>query len=178
MEDTSTRCPYRELRNLTRSVGQVYESSFAEAGLTATQHWLLSEIKRLRAARSVDLSRAIGLDPSTLSRNLRPLLAKGWVRIEEGDDARSHRVALTESGRQQHALGQRQWRIAKAKVLQALGVHRVVRLYGLAEECHSVLTVSLPRGGSDTRNAATWARPHAAPGRRRSRGVPKAESGT
>src|SRR4051812_20695185 len=113
MEDTRTPCPYRELLELTRSIGHVYESSFAEAGLTATQHRLLSEIKRLRAARSVDLSRAICLDPSTLSRNLKPLLAKGWVRIEEGDDARSHRVVLTESGLQRHALGQRQWRIAK-----------------------------------------------------------------
>ena len=176
MEDTSTRCPYQELRNLTRLIGQVYESSFHEAGLTSTQHWLLSEIKRLRAARSVDLSCAVGLDPSTLSRNLKPLRAKGWVKIEEGDDARSHRVVLTESGLQRHALGRRRWRIAKAKVLQALGLPRVVRLYGLAEECRSVLTESMPRGGSDPKNAAACAPPHSEPGRRRPRGVPKAEN--
>jgi DNA-binding MarR family transcriptional regulator len=151
MKDTRTPCPYRKLLELTRSIGHVYESSFADAGLTATQHRLLSEIKRLRAARSVDLSRAICLDPSTLSRNLKPLLAKGWVRIEEGDDARSHRVVLTESGLQRHALGQRQWRIAKAKVLQALGLQRVVRLYGLAEECGSVLALSQPASGSRLR---------------------------
>ncbi|NRF71655.1 winged helix-turn-helix transcriptional regulator [Aquincola sp. S2] len=157
MEDTSTRCPYRELRDLTRSIGQVYESSFAEAGLTATQHSLLSEIKRLRAARNVDLARAIGLDPSTLSRNLKPLLAEGWVRIEEGEDARSHRVVLTESGMERHALGQRQWKIAKAKVLQVLGLHRVERLCGLAQECRSALTLLSPRGG-----------PPAAPSRGRS----------
>ena len=81
-------------------------------------------------------------------------LAKGWVRIEEGDDARSHRVVLTESGLQRHALGQRQWRIAKAKVLQALGLHRVVRLYGLAEECRSVLALSQPASGRRCRRRA------------------------
>jgi len=135
MEDTRLPCPYRELQELTRSIGLVYESSFAYAGLTAAQHRLLSEIRRMGVARSVDLARAICLSPSTLSRNLKPLLAKGWVRIEAGNDARSHRVILTDSGLRRHALGQRQWRIAKATVLQALGLHRVVRLYAIAEEC-------------------------------------------
>src|SRR5688500_11849091 len=118
MEDISTPCPYRELQDLTRSIGQLYESAFADSGLTATQHRLLSEIKRLKEPRNVDLARAIGLDPSTLSRNLRPLLAEGWIRIEEGADARSHRVVLTESGLERCALGQRQWQVAKARVVQ------------------------------------------------------------
>ena len=142
MNDTAARCPYRELRELTRSIGQAYESSFAEVGLTATQYWLLSEIKRLRSARNVDIARAIGLDPSTLSRNLKPLLAEGWIRIEEGGDARSNGVVLTDSGLERHALGQQQWQLAKVKVVQALGLPRVNRLYGLADESREVLGAS------------------------------------
>lgn len=145
MEDTRLPCPYRELQELTRSIGHLYESSFANAGLTSTQHRLLSEIKRLRVARSVDLARTICLSPSTLSRNLKPLLAKGWVRIEAGDDARSHRVILTDCGLHRHVLGQQQWQLAKATVLQVLGLRRVVQLYGVAEECGDALSQHVAR---------------------------------
>jgi len=137
-------CPYGELRSLTRAIGHAYEASFVEVGLTAKQHRLLSEIKRLQAVRSVDLARALGLDPSTVSRNLKPLLAMGWIRIEEGRDARTHRVRLTESGLERHALGERQWHVAKARVVQALGTRRVARLHALVEECLSALTLQPP----------------------------------
>ena len=135
MDDPCSPCPYRELRDLTRAISQVYEVTFAGAGLTATQHRLLSEIKRLKVAPNAELARAIGLDPSTLSRNLTPLVTRGWVRIEPGRDARTHGVLLTVSGRQRHAMGERQWRAAKASVAQQLGPHLVAKLYSVAEEC-------------------------------------------
>jgi len=141
MDDAHAPCPYGELRGLTRAIGHAYEAAFADVGLTAHQHRLLSEIQRLQAARSVDLARALGVDPSTLSRNLKPLLAMGWVRIEEGGDARSHRVRLTESGLERYAHGEGQWDLAKAHVVQALGMRRIARLYALVEECRSALAL-------------------------------------
>ncbi len=61
----------------------------------------------------VELARSMKLDASTLTRNLQPLIAQGWVEVGPGSDARSRSISATDSGRAKRAEGQRAWKQAQ-----------------------------------------------------------------
>ena len=48
------------------------------------------------------------MDASTLTRNLQPLVAQGWLEVGAGDDARSRFVTATEAGRIKRVEAQRE----------------------------------------------------------------------
>ena len=120
-------------------VSRHYDAHVAAAGLKTTQYSLLSYVCKLGPIRPTDLARTLGLQPSTLSRNLKPLVAAGWLEMLPGDDARSLRVAATPAGREKRAEAQRRWRVAQEGINTALGPHRVVALHALIDECTGLL---------------------------------------
>ena len=79
-------CTNFKLRQLTRRVSQHYDRIVAGAGLKTTQYSLLSHVERLGPVRPSDLAAAMEMDASTLTRNLQPLVANGWVEIGPGAD--------------------------------------------------------------------------------------------
>ena len=85
------------------------------------------------------LAAKMQLDPSTLTRNLQPLIAQGWLALEPGDDARSRRVIATPEGQALRAEAQRAWKRAQLSLNERLGDARVVRLHALIDECLALL---------------------------------------
>ncbi len=81
----------------------------------------------------------MSLDASTLTRNLRPLVDAGWVRLESGDDDRSRLVSATASGRAKFAVAQRAWKRAQAAFNTRLGEASVARLHATVHECMALL---------------------------------------
>lgn len=75
------------------------------------------------------------MDASTLTRNLQPLVAHGWLKIGAGDDARSRLVEATEAGRAKRAEGQRAWKAAQEALNERLGIERVAALHELLDAC-------------------------------------------
>lgn len=133
-------CTNLKLRQLMRRVAQHYDVELAKTGLKTTQYSLLSHVCKLGPIRQVDLARVMKLTPSTLSRNLQPLVAAGWVSIEPGDDARSRRVVATDAGRDKRQEAQRRWRVAQEQLNALLGPQRVVALHALIDECSERLS--------------------------------------
>lgn len=128
-------CTHLKLRKLMRQVAQHYDAEVGKSGLKTTQYSLLSHVCKLGPMRPVDLARAMKLTPSTLSRNLQPLIAAGWVVVEAGDDARSRRISATDAGRDKRQEAQRRWRVAQEQLNARLGVERVLALHALIGEC-------------------------------------------
>jgi len=127
-------CTNFKLRQLTRRVGQLYDARLAAAGLKTTQYSLLSHVLRLGPIRPVDLAAAMTMDASTLTRNLQPLVAAGWLEVSPGDDARSRLVGITPAGTAKRAEAQRCWRAAQDALNAALGTDRVRALHALIDE--------------------------------------------
>lgn len=75
------------------------------------------------------------MDASTLTRNMQPLVAQGWLKICAGNDARSRRVEVTAAGREKQAEAQRVWQEAQVAIVTQLGAERVATLHQLLEEC-------------------------------------------
>ena len=82
-------CTNLKLRQLMRRVTQHYDDEVGKSGLKGTQYSLLSHVVKLGPVRAVDLATAMKLSTSTLSRNLQPMVAAGWLMIGPGGDARS-----------------------------------------------------------------------------------------
>ena len=142
-------CTNLKLRQLMRRVAQHYDAEVGKTGLKGTQYSLLSYVCKLGPVRPVDLARAMKVDASTLSRNLRPLLAAGWIAMGPGDDARSRLVQATPAGRDKRHEAQRRWRVAQESLNAALGVERVVALHALLDECSERLAPASPQETDD-----------------------------
>jgi DNA-binding MarR family transcriptional regulator len=141
-------CTNLKLRQLMRRVAQLYDAEVGKTGLRGTQYSLLSYVVKLGPVRPVDLARAMKVDASTLTRNLRPLIDAGLLTLEPGPDARSRLVRATPVGRDKRQEAQRRWRVAQESLNQRLGAHRVVALHALLDECQELLA-DLPPGESD-----------------------------
>jgi len=89
--------------------------------------------------RPGELAKAMGVDASTLTRNLKPMVAAGWLTQGEGSDARSRLVEITEDGRRKRAEAQRHRRTAQEKLNALLGVDRVLALHALVDESIALL---------------------------------------
>jgi len=126
-------CSNAKLRQLTRHVSQHYDHEMGKIGLKTTQYSLLSQVVHRGPIRPGDLAKAMALDASTLTRNLRPLVAAGWLTVGAGTDDRSHLVAITQAGRDKRAEAQRRWKAAQDSLNELLGVERVVALHDLID---------------------------------------------
>jgi DNA-binding MarR family transcriptional regulator len=79
------------------------------------------------------------MDASTLTRNLQPRVAGGWVEIGPGADARSRLVVATAAGRAKRAEAQREWKRAQLTLNEQLGPARVAALHALLDDCLEAL---------------------------------------
>jgi DNA-binding MarR family transcriptional regulator len=126
-------CSNAKLRQLTRRVSQHYDHEMGKIGLKATQYSLLSKVFQRGPIRPGDLAKAMALGASTLTRNLKPLVAAGWLTIGAGTDDRSHLVAITPMGREKRTEAQRRWKAAQESLNDLLGLERVLALHELVD---------------------------------------------
>jgi len=127
-------CTDTKLRQLVRLMGRHYDAELRKAGLRTTQFWLLTEVLEHGPARPCDLAKAMALEPSTLARTLKPLIAAGWLELAAGADRRTRSVRITSSGRMKRAEGLRRWQSADTRVRELLGAENVKRLDAVLDD--------------------------------------------
>ena len=128
-------CTNFKLRQLSRVVTRHYDAFVAATGLKNTQYSLLSHIVLLGPIRPSDLAARMRVDASTLTRNLQPLVAQGWVRLGPGQDARSRLVEATAAGRAKRVEVHCAWKQAQLALNARLGSERVAALHALLDDC-------------------------------------------
>jgi DNA-binding MarR family transcriptional regulator len=135
-------CTNLKLRQLDRVVTRHYDAHLGATGLKNTQYSLLSHVVALGPIRPSDLAQRMGLDASTLTRNLQPLVLQGWLRLGPGGDARSRLVEATKEGQAKRLEAQRAWKRAQLALNARLGAKQVATLHALIERCMEDLTQS------------------------------------
>ena len=141
-------CTNLKLRQLGRVVTRHYDHFMSEVGLKNTQYALLSYVVKLGPIRPSDLAKRMQMDSSTLTRNLQPLAAQGWLTVGAGEDARSRLVEATPDGHAIRAEGQLAWKAAQKALNERLGIEHVLALHALLDTCIATL-------GEETSNATT-----------------------
>ncbi len=128
-------CTNLKLRQLMRRVAQHYDAEVGKTGLKTTQYSLLSCLVKLGPLKPGELAQVLKLDASTLTRNLKPLVAAGWLTLGPGADGRSRIVNITDAGREKRQEAQRRWRVAQEAINTTLGVANVLALHALIDDC-------------------------------------------
>jgi DNA-binding MarR family transcriptional regulator len=135
-------CNNRALREAGRNLTQIYDQFLAPTGLRATQFSLLASLKRLGPTGINALATEMGLDRTTLARNVQPLQRDGLITIDDDPaDRRGKRLQLTAAGLQSLAQARTQWARAQAAFETAFGVERAA---GLRELLREVAALRLP----------------------------------
>src|SRR5436190_15492 len=86
-------CVCFNLRWVTRAVTQFYDAEMRRHGIRSTQGSILASLNSKNSWSMAELSDWLGMDRTTLVRNLRPLQRDGLVKIAGG--GRGNRVELT-----------------------------------------------------------------------------------
>jgi len=114
-------CTCFNLRKTTRAVTQLFDEALKPCGLYATQFTLLAAISSWNDATITELSKALIMDRTTLTRNLSPLQKKGWVEVTPGADKRTRTLSLTRSGKKLLKNAMNYWNQVQNQVVKTLG---------------------------------------------------------
>ncbi|MET7685287.1 MarR family winged helix-turn-helix transcriptional regulator [Streptomyces sp. NPDC005423] len=116
------RCLGRRIARLHRLVSRRFEAELRESGLTLPQLEVLSEMALFDApARPSEIAGWLGLERSTISRNLDVLTQRGYVRVAAtSSTGRTTRVTVTEAGHGALAAAEPAWRRAQAWISGAV----------------------------------------------------------
>ena len=117
-------CVCFNLRWVTRTVTQFFDAEMRRHGIRPTQTPILGALSVKPTRTMAELSDWLGMERTTLVRNLRPLERDGMIRITGGGRGGRVELAITEKGRK--ALGRMYpaWRAAQIKVVETLGAQR------------------------------------------------------
>lgn len=117
-------------RRVTRLVTQYYDKMLAPTGLRSTQYSLLSVLSLMEEFLMQDLALVLAMDRTTLTRNLNPLLKKGFVKVSVGIDRRSRPVKITPKGKLALENARPFWEKAQFHIMDRLGISNWDRIMG------------------------------------------------
>ncbi len=121
-------CAHASLRKAMRVVSQAYDAALKPSGLRATQFTLLAVLARAGEMPLVRLAGILVMERTTLTRNLKPLMAQDWLKIGREKDERIRLVSITDSGRRVLAAATPSWRVAQTRITAGVGRDRLSRL--------------------------------------------------
>jgi DNA-binding MarR family transcriptional regulator len=104
----------------------IYESHLAPFGISAPQFSILQRLHQVGPIANLEFADVMGMDRSTLSRGLKPLIAVGWIEtvdMPEGTiiDKRSFGLQLTSTGVEKYKAAYGGWSQAQLETQDKLG---------------------------------------------------------
>lgn len=126
-------CTCFRVRGAARRVTQIYSRHLAPTGLKISQFSLLGFVSARGPVSITELSDLLATDRTTLTRNLRPLLASGVIERAAAGDKRRHELVATQTGRALFKRALPLWAAAEQEVRTAMGPRLTADLHGAIE---------------------------------------------
>jgi DNA-binding MarR family transcriptional regulator len=117
-------CVCFNLRWVTRKVTQFFDAEMRRHGIRPTQGTILAALNARDSWSMAELSDWLGMDRTTLVRNLQPLQRDGLVELGGGGRGKLVELAITAKGRNQLGKLTPAWRAAQSAVVKTLGEKR------------------------------------------------------
>ena len=127
-------CACFNVRRVSRLITQFFDAEVRRHGIRPTQTPILGALQAKRGWGMAELSEWLGMERTTLVRNLRPLQRDGLVRASGGGRGGYVELAITEKGRTALAKMLPAWRAAQDQVVATLGKERWSALIGELEQ--------------------------------------------
>jgi DNA-binding MarR family transcriptional regulator len=127
-------CTCFNLRRVTRVITQYFDAEVRKFGVRATQTPILSALQARSGWSMAELSDWLGMERTTLVRNLRPLQRVGLISVKGGGRGGHVELAITDKGRTALSKMLPGWRSAQQKVVGTLGEKRWSTILGDLEQ--------------------------------------------
>ncbi|MEQ8825719.1 MAG: MarR family winged helix-turn-helix transcriptional regulator [Filomicrobium sp.] len=120
-EATSSACLATRIRQLSRIVTRLYDDALRPLGITASQYTLLAQLASRDGITAVEIGHELDIEKSTLSRNLKRLLALGHIVMDPPAGRRGRGLHLTPKGQTILLEAFPVWRDAQSRATDVLG---------------------------------------------------------
>jgi DNA-binding MarR family transcriptional regulator len=113
-------CVCLALRRAARTLTRFYDRALRPHGLRATQFPILAAACKQQPVPLAELAEALGMDRTTLLRNVQPLVRRRLVEVEPAADSRRTEIHATATGRALLARAYPEWKRVQARALKSL----------------------------------------------------------
>ena len=138
-------CACLRARRIARELTRAYDQALAPAALTVNQFGLLAKLSGVSqggrtGVRIGALAERVGMHPTTLNRDLKPLYAQGLVAdAVDAGDRRARALVITRKGGARLRKAIPFWRRAQARLEGALGAELARALTDLLDSASTKL---------------------------------------
>ena len=96
--DVTGVCACQKMREASRKITRMYDESLRPAGIKATQFNVLTVVALKDEATLTELAETLGMERTTLSRNLGPLERNGLIKVSAEGYRRARSANITNKG--------------------------------------------------------------------------------
>jgi DNA-binding MarR family transcriptional regulator len=132
-------CVCFNLRRVARLMTQHFDAELRRHGIRTTQTPILVALKAMGTSSMAELSDTLGMERTTLVRNLRPLQRDGLVTLTGGGRGGRVELLITAKGRKQIEKLMPAWRSAQGAAVKTLGEERWSAILADLETAAAVL---------------------------------------
>ncbi|WP_225765519.1 MarR family winged helix-turn-helix transcriptional regulator [Inquilinus sp. Marseille-Q2685] len=132
-------CLCQHVQRAGRIIGRRFDEAFRSLGINNWQFSVLIALKHLRSPTIGELAETLGMDRTTLTKNLKPLARRGLLDVSTDErDARARRIALTEAGEEILAGAKEGWQQAQQAVTAGFPPEELAQLTASLERFRPV----------------------------------------
>lgn len=132
-------CLCQRIQRAGRIVGRRFDEAFRSLGINNWQFSVLLALRQLRSPTIGEVAEVLGMDRTTLTKNLKPLARRGLLRVSiDEHDARARRITLTDAGEEILARAKEGWHQAQRAVTAGLPPEELAQLTSSLERFPSV----------------------------------------
>ncbi len=132
-------CVCYEVRKTARHVINYYDAALRDADLKSNQFLILVAVAYLKSPNFTKLADFVGIDQSTLARNLVTVEKQKLVSVKTGKNRREKLITLTKKGEQKIEKSFPLWKKAQGRLVGGIGAERWREIQN---ELHGVVDVT------------------------------------
>lgn len=117
-------CVCYEFRKTSRFIINYYDAVLQDVGLKSNQFIILAAIGYMNSTNFKNLAEFVGIDQSTLARNLVTVEKQDFVAVKPGKNKREKLISLTRKGKNKLHKAFPYWKEAQTGILNVLGRER------------------------------------------------------
>ena len=140
-ETTAGACLATRIRQLSRIITRVYDDAMRPLGITTSQYTLLAQLAARDSITAVEIGHELDIEKSTLSRNLKRLLALGHILMDPPAGRRGRGLHLTPKGQAILKDAFPIWQDAQTRAVSAMGAESRNVLDGLLSQAEKLVAV-------------------------------------
>jgi DNA-binding MarR family transcriptional regulator len=138
-ETTAASCLATRVRQLSRIITRVYDDAMRPLGITASQYTLLAQLAARDGITAVEIGHELDIEKSTLSRNLKRLLALGLIIMDPPAGRRGRGLHLTPKGQGVLRDAFPVWQSAQSHATAVMGADSRGTLDGLLKQAEKLV---------------------------------------